>query len=56
MSEDDPRAAGPLDFMAIVSGLQSQIDELVRAQSAQQKTIDALRADVARLSGTDDER
>jgi hypothetical protein len=55
MSEDS-NAAGSVDFLAVVSGLQSQIDELVRAQSAQQKTIDALRADVGRLSGTDDER
>lgn len=56
MSDSPETNDPPVDVMAILANQQAQLDDLVRAYRAQQTTIDALRAEIARLSGTDDEQ
>lgn len=54
MTEPDTDTRDPVDVLAVCAGLQSQIDELVRAFRAQQHTIDELRAELSERPPDDD--
>lgn len=51
MSDPGEHSDGPVDVVTLLAQQQAQIDDLVRAYRAQQQTLDALRDEVARLSG-----